>query len=78
MFLLRAGVAAAGDHGKGLPVTRLITHGNRLDVIDIIAAPRAQACTAEVAAVIGRHRHHTEHHPTMLDQRDVDGELFTP
>ncbi len=69
-------MAPAGNHGKGLARRRCFTHLNLLGRVIHIGTPRTQPGATEVATATGRHRHHTEHHTALLDQRNVDGELF--
>ena len=75
-FLLRAGMAAAGDHGHRFTRRWRVAHADRHHCITV-RTPGAQPCTTVVATATGGHGHHAEHHATLLDQRDVDGELFT-
>ncbi|MNQ76989.1 hypothetical protein D3C85_918420 [compost metagenome] len=73
-LLGRAAVAPAGDHGEGF--VRSQAHADRPLRAIGLGPPGAQAGAAVVAAAIGRNPDHAEHHPTLLDQGDVYGELF--
>ena len=67
-------MTAAGHQSKGLLWGQ--THTNRLSLARRISAPSTKTGTAVITLAGGRNTHHAEDHATLLDQRDVDGELL--
>ena len=67
-------MTATGDQGEGL--LRCQAHADRLFRAIGLGPPGAEPGTAVIATAIGRNADHAEDHLAMLDQRDVDGELF--
>ena len=69
-------MTTTGHHGQRLARRHNSAHADRFNLLTV-SAPSPDSRTPVVTTAAGGHRHHTKHHAAMLDQRHIDGELFT-